>query len=123
MVLAAAIVGGACGFNNRSRNPEINVTWTLDPSPAIIGPAILNVKLAHQINGPVTGATLRLEGHMSHAGMAPVIATAAERAPGSYEIRFAFSMTGDWILLISGETPDGHRLEQRIDVGNVRPSG
>jgi len=122
MVLAAAIVCGACGIGDRPRVPEFNVAWTLDPSPAVVGPATLNVQLAHHTNGPVKGAALRLEGHMSHAGMAPVIAVATERAPGAYEIRFAFSMTGDWILLLSGETSEGRRIEHRIDIGRVRPS-
>jgi len=123
MVLAVAIVCGACGIGNRPRASEFNVTWTLNHSPAVVGPATLHVQLAHQANGPVKGATLRLEGHMSHAGMAPVLARATERAPGSYEIPFAFSMQGDWILLVSGETSDGRRVEQRIDIGNVRPAG
>lgn len=66
---------------------------------------------------------MRLEGHMSHAGMAPVQAEAAERAPGIYEIPFSFSMQGDWILLLSAVMTDGTRLERRIDVAHVRPSG
>ena len=66
---------------------------------------------------------MRLEGHMSHAGMAPVLAEAAERAPGIYEIPFSFPMPGDWVLLVSAATTDGARLERRIDVAHVRPSG
>jgi hypothetical protein len=123
MVLAAAIVCGACGTGDRPRDPELDVTWTLTPSPAVVGPAILVIQLAHQADGPVKGAAVRLEGHMSHTGMAPVLATATERTPGSYEIPFTFTMRGDWVLLVSGETSGGRRIEHRIDIGSVRPSG
>jgi len=60
---------------------------------------------------------------MTHAGMAPVMAAAVERAPGIYEAEFAFTMRGDWVLLVSVTLPDGARVERRIDVANVRPSG
>ena len=69
------------------------------------------------------GADVRLEADMSHAGMAPVFADAAARGDGVYEIPFSFTMRGDWVLLISVALPDGARLERRIDVANVRPSG
>ncbi len=60
---------------------------------------------------------------MSHAGMAPVLANATESAPGVYDLRFAFTMQGDWVLLVAAVLPDGTRIERRVDVGNVRPSG
>jgi hypothetical protein len=60
---------------------------------------------------------------MSHVGMAPVFADALERAPGVYELSFALTMRGDWVLLVSVTLADGGRVEKRIDVANVRPSG
>ena len=66
---------------------------------------------------------MRIEGHMTHAGMAPLMAEAVERAPGVYDAAFAFTMQGDWVLLVSVNLPDGTRVERRIDVANVRPSG
>jgi hypothetical protein len=54
--------------------------------------------------------------------MTPVIAGAAERTAGVYVAPFAFTMPGDWVLLVSGSLADGGRVEQRIDVGNVGPS-
>jgi hypothetical protein len=58
---------------------------------------------------------------MSHAGMAPVLADGVERAAGVYDIPFAFTMQGDWVLLVSAVLPDGGRVERRVDVANVRP--
>jgi hypothetical protein len=60
---------------------------------------------------------------MSHPGMAPVLADAAERAPGIYKVPFEFTMQGDWVLLVSAVLHDATRVERRIDVANVRPSG
>jgi hypothetical protein len=64
-----------------------------------------------------------LEAHMSHAGMGPVLASATDPTPGLYALPFTFTMPGDWVLLVSTVLPDGTRVEQRIDVANVRPSG
>ncbi|HUR35433.1 MAG TPA: FixH family protein [Vicinamibacterales bacterium] len=89
----------------------------------MVGPAALTVTLRHPSRDPVRGATVRLEGHMSHAGMAPVLADATESAPGVYDLRFAFTMQGDWVLLVSAALPDGARVERRIDVARVRPPG
>jgi hypothetical protein len=82
----------------------------------------LTVTVRDRAGEPVSNATLHLEGHMSHAGMAPVLADGAQRTPGVYEVPFSFTMQGDWVLLISATLPDGRRTERRIDVANVRPS-
>jgi hypothetical protein len=55
--------------------------------------------------------------------MAPVVAAAQEHEPGVYDVPFAFTMQGDWVLLVSVALPDGGRVERRIDVANVRPAG
>jgi len=65
---------------------------------------------------------VKLEAHMSHAGMAPVLANASEGTAGLYAVPFTFTMQGDWVLLVSAVLPDGTRVERRIDVANVRPS-
>jgi hypothetical protein len=101
----------------------VTVTWSLTPATGGVGPATLTVTLRDPSGSPVKGARVHLEGQMSHAGMAPVLADASEREPGVYEIPFAFTMQGDWALLVSIVLPDGARLERRIDVANVRPAG
>jgi hypothetical protein len=97
--------------------------WTLRPTAAVVGPARLTITIRESSGRAMHGATVHLEGHMTHPGMAPVVADAVERAPGTYEVPFAFTMQGDWVLLVSAVLPDGGRLERRIDVTNVRPSG
>jgi hypothetical protein len=119
-LLAASLLCSACGPAADTNQPD--VAWTLSPATAVVGPAILTIRI-NERSGPVTGATVKLEGHMSHAGMAPVLAAATEPASGVYEVPFTFTMAGDWVLLISGALPDGRRVERRIDVANVRPPG
>jgi hypothetical protein len=60
-------------------------------------------------------------GHMSHPGMTPVVAEAAERTPGVYAVPFTLTMPGDWVLLVSAALPNGERLEHRVEVPGVRP--
>jgi hypothetical protein len=71
---------------------------------------------------PVTGARLRLEGLMSHPGMAPVVADVVERDAGTYDAPLQFTMAGDWILLVTGQLADGTPLNKRIEIAGVRPA-
>lgn len=121
-LLAASLAAGTCHRSTRTDSP-LDVAWTLRPDAPVVGPATLTVTLRRKSGEPVSGATVRLEGHMAHAGMAPVLADATESAPGVYEVRFAFTMPGGWVLLVSAALPDGARVERRIDVARVQPSG
>ena len=88
-----------------------------------VGPATLTVKLRRLSGEALAGAAVRLEGHMTHPGMAPVLADATERTPGVYDLTFEFTMQGDWVLLVSAQTQHDGRIERRIDITNVRPAG
>jgi hypothetical protein len=101
----------------------IRVTWTLDPSPPMAGtPIVTRLTLRDAAQQPVTGARLRLEGLMSHPGMAPVKAAVVERGNGEYEAPMQFTMAGDWILLVTGELPDGKKITKQIEIAGVRPA-
>jgi hypothetical protein len=124
LLLAAAMVASlvphaGCG---RKAQPQVDLTWTLRPVTPVVGPATLTLSLRTPSGDAITGATVRIEGQMTHAGMAPVLADAVARAPGVYESAFAFTMPGDWVLLVSITLPDGARVARRIDVAHVRPS-
>ncbi|MEZ4608558.1 MAG: FixH family protein [Deinococcales bacterium] len=85
---------------------------------AALGEATLLVYVLKD-NEAVSGATVNLQGDMSHAGMVPVIAKANEISPGLYQSEgFRFTMAGDWIIsttvsLASGEK---HESELRLNV-------
>ena len=118
-VLAAGLAITSCSGRATSAT---TLSWTLTPPSPVVGPATLTVTLRDAAGGAVTGAKVRLEGHMSHPGMTPVVADAAERTSGIYLVPFTFTMPGDWVLLVSAALSDGGRVEQRIDVNGVRPS-
>lgn len=122
LLLAAGVPNGGCG-RSAPGGPHVDLAWTLSPAAAVAGPATLTITLRGPSGAPLKGAAVRLEAHMSHAGMAPVMADAVERARGVYEVPFTFTMQGDWVLLVSAALPDGGRIERRIDVANVRRSG
>ena len=112
----------ACGGASRETAAPVAVAWTLRPEPAAVGPATLAVTLRDPANAPVDRAAVRVVGHMTHPGMAPVTASADARGGGVYEAAFPFTMRGDWVLVVSIQLADGRRLERRIDVPNVQPA-
>jgi hypothetical protein len=120
-LLAASLATSGC-LDRGNATPAVNVTWTLSPASPTVGPATLSVTVRDAAGTPVKDATIRLEGHMSHAGMTPVFANATERTPGVYDLAFAFTMPGDWVLLVNAALPDGTRVERRIDVAKVQPN-
>jgi hypothetical protein len=132
LVLASSLAAGCsapgCDVHiERNRVPDptdaISVTWTLDPSPPVVGtPIVARVTLRDREQKPLNGARLRLEGLMSHAGMAPVMAALSPHGEGVYEAPLQFTMAGDWILLVTGELADGSPVKKQIEVAGVRPS-
>lgn len=65
----------------------------------------------------VSGATVRVTGDMTHAGMAPVEADAVEIEAGLYRAPdFAFSMAGDWVVSADVRYPDGRRIVAEVQV-------
>jgi hypothetical protein len=79
-----------------------------------VGPAVIALVVTDPASGPVRGAKLRIEGHMAHPGMVPVVAEVTEQVPGRYAARLAFSMAGDWVLRARAEWEGGGRLEEAI---------
>jgi hypothetical protein len=75
--------------------------------PARVGPATVEVR--PQLDGaPVVGATVRVVGDMTHAGMVPVVAEATDVGGGVYRTDdFVFDMAGDWVLSVDVTYPDG----------------
>ena len=120
-VLVCSLAAGCAGGGDPS--DAISITWTLDPSPPLVGtPVVARMMLRHPDQKPVTGARLRLEGLMSHPGMAPVVAEVVERGDGAYDAPLQFTMAGDWILLVTGQLADGRQLKKRIEIAGVRPA-
>ena len=96
---------------------DVSIESTLTPAQPTIGKAVLRVRLLDASSRPVPGAQLRVEGHMSHPGMSPVLATAEEQSPGIYDAELQFTMRGDWVLLLTGTLANGSTITQRVEVG------
>ncbi len=123
VVLLACTLAFACGEREADTAPGVTLAWDLEPVPPTAGThGIARLTLRDARQQPVTGARLRLEGHMSHPGMAPVVSTVAERGGGAYEAPVDFTMAGDWILVVTGDLPGIGRITRQIEVVGVRPA-
>jgi hypothetical protein len=103
---------------------DVVVELTVMPDPPYVGPVTVVVSLTDDQGAPIAGATLLLEGNMTHPGMVPSLAEASEVSPGRYEAVLDLTMGGDWYILVQGELPDGRALEHTADLPGVKsPSG
>jgi len=121
----AAVVGMAAACDRPlPTTDDILSEWTLAPSaPAVDQPALARITLVDRTNGmPVRGAALRVEGHMSHPGMVPVIEAATEQNAGEYAARIALTMGGEWTLIVSGTLADGRSIRRDVARITTRPA-
>ena len=119
-VAISAVLASGCGpAGGESADAEVELV-SLDPSPPVVGDCQVVLKLSDSSGAPLEGADVELEGNMNHAGMKPSFATLEEVDPGTYSGTLDFTMGGDWFLLVTGQTPDGQRVEQKIDVPGVK---
>ena len=106
---------GSAQAQNASQGSDGSSTPTairteLEGEPAL-GPAKIRVYVLENNEG-VSGATVEVTGDMTHAGMAPVTATAKEVGAGLYETEgFEFTMAGDWLVTSEVVYPDGTEVE------------
>lgn len=104
---------GAMGDGNMSENVTVMIESTGYPGEYLM------VMLKDKEGNAVTDAKVAIEGNMNHAGMVPVIADPVEDGAdgdedGVYEVPFAFSMGGDWIVTVSVTMADGSMEMQDI---------
>jgi hypothetical protein len=108
------LAGAACGRPVAPAD-DVVVEWKVTPSPPLVdGAAVLEITLGDRDGQPLSGARLRVEAHMTHPGMAPLIEVAAERGNGAYVARLRFPMAGAWILFVKGELADRRSINQRV---------
>ena len=95
--------------------------YEISPQPPKLGRVKVTLSFIDRHHVPLRGAHLKLEGDMSHPGMAPVFGDVAETKPGRYEGSLNFSMAGDWVMIVRGTLADGERLEREVSLPGVRP--
>jgi hypothetical protein len=118
-----AIVQGMQGCK-RPYEPQPNLTLEqeISPQPPRVGPVTIALKLTDAAGAPVTGAFMKLEGNMSHAGMSPVFGETKEIEPGRYRATLDLSMAGDWFVLVTVTLSDNRKLERQFEIKGVVPS-
>ena len=79
----------------------------------------ITLRLTDTSGAPVTGARIKLEGNMSHAGMVPVFADARETESGRYQSSMELSMAGDWFVLVHVTLPDGRKIDRQFEIKGV----
>ena len=120
-LLAGGMAAAACG---RTAAPadDVVVEWKVTPAePLVDGEAVAEVTLRDRARRPVPGATLRIEAHMTHPGMAPVVEPAVEQAQGVYTARLRLTMAGGWILFVKGDLADRRPISRRLGDATARP--
>lgn len=80
---------------------SMTVTAELLATPSV-GPVPLAVTVTSADGSGVEGATVKVEGNMTHAGMVPVLVDALEVGGGHYRADdMRFTMAGDWLITVT----------------------
>lgn len=117
-LLLLGLVLAGCGSGNDA-TAAIELTLEEQATPHV-GPATVRFRLDDTQTGqPVTGAAIKVEGNMTHPGMAPSLAEATEVAAGTYEAEINYTMRGDWYLFFDIRLADGQTLTRQVDVPGV----
>ena len=108
LVVALALALVACDPPSEAdADPRRPIAVALLDVPASVGPAVVEVRPLLD-GAAVAGATVRVVGDMTHAGMVPVVADAVDTGGGVYRTSdFLFDMAGDWVLSVDVTYPDG----------------
>jgi len=118
IALCACLVLVQSCLNQRQSYTDLTLTHEVSPQPPRVGLVTITLKPARS-GIPLTGARIRLEGNMSHAGMGPVFAEAREIAPGQYQAIMELSMAGDWIVQVHLSSSDGRKLDHQFEIKGV----
>jgi hypothetical protein len=114
------VLAGACAHPVTPAD-DVMVEWSATPSsPVVDADTVVDIALLDRARQPMVGARLRVEAHMTHPGMAPIVEAAAERGQGAYAARLRLPMAGTWILFVKGELANRRPIDQRVGEVSVR---
>jgi hypothetical protein len=112
-LVAAVTVSGAC--RRAPTSADVTIGLTITPQAPVAGePVDARISLHDVQQHAITGATVQLEAHMTHPGMAPVIESASDRGGGQYDASLSLTMAGDWVLFADVRTAGGQRVRKEI---------
>jgi hypothetical protein len=91
------------------------------PQPPRVGALEVRLTLRDSSGNALDGASLSLEGNMSHPGMVPVLGQAVGLGSGAYADTLELTMAGDWHVRVWGTLADGRAFERVVPLPGVRP--
>jgi len=101
---------------------DIKVAPEVAPQPPRVGQATITLRVTTSSGALVNGAHIKLEGNMSHSGMAPVFVDALEVEPGRYRANMELTMAGDWVVLVHLTLRDGVKVDRQFEIKGVAPA-
>jgi hypothetical protein len=116
ILLTAGLLSGCRHETSLHPAPGYVLDLIVQPSPAVVGHAHLELELTDPEDQPVQGASIAVRGDMTHPGMTPVLAEATELGGGRYTIALEWTMAGDWIVTFEVELPDGTIFERSVEL-------
>lgn len=115
--LLLPLAAGSCGGSTREGDPDLQIRWSFEPSPPVVGTAEVRLDVSEVDWTPRNGARVVLTGLRD--GIELVVDTARGEGSGRYVApAFRFEVAGDWILRARVELVDGRWAveERRLNV-------
>src|SRR5215213_3946983 len=113
--LLCLFVAGLISCRDQSSS-AFTVVTEIAPQPPRVGQVTITLQVTDTSGKTVSGARIKLEGNMSHAGMVPVFADAAEVEPNRYRANMELTMAGDWVIVVHLTLPDGAKVERQFGI-------
>jgi hypothetical protein len=120
-LITVLILAAGCRQSTQMAGPDgdgggVTIELILPDAP-VMGESTLGVRLVASDGAPVGGAAVEVRGDMAHAGMVPVIATAAPaEIAGEYAAPFEWTMAGHWIVTVTATLADGRVVADEFEV-------
>ena len=113
----------ACTVCSRGGDKAADVTIHLNAVSAVVDrETVVEFVLADSVGKPFEGASLTVQAHMTHPGMAPVIERAVDAGKGTYKVSLRFTMAGVWVLYAKGTLADRRVIDRSVGEVTVRPA-
>ncbi len=121
LILVTLLGLSACGGGRATPMSDLRIELRTGEGAVHTGAATLTVRVTDTNAHPVPDAAVTVEGNMTHAGMAPVLASATGGQNGEYVTPFTWTMAGDWVVTVKVTLPDGRQAQADFPVGVTEP--
>ncbi len=116
LIVLMLVLVSACRQQEAASSKGILISLIVQPAEVNVGESTLGIGVTTESLDPVAVNNLTVRGDMNHAGMVPVIVENLQSANGQFQVPFAWSMGGDWIVEVTAELADGRTASQTFDI-------